>query len=205
MHVSYTKNVVGVLLVMSSWSVVDRSSRPGGRRSKRTPPPPNQKIARTANISQNHRVHFIQAHQHSWNVRTPMSLNLYFMHVERSVVAAVVVVVRSEKSQNKSSPIFFSNFCPGFCPEFCSEFSPIFVNSFRASFRGERRLEKKITKNPLHFSMQNSQANTKKIFTKSFWRGDKVSCCCCCCRKYTHRKGEEGGRIRKCMSDMCTQ
>ena len=35
--------------------------------------------------------------------------------------------------------------------------------------------QKKITKNPLHFSMQNSQANTKKIFTKFFWRGGKVT------------------------------
>ena len=35
--------------------------------------------------------------------------------------------------------------------------------------------QKKFTKNPRHFSMQNSQANTKKIFTKCFWRGGKVN------------------------------
>ena len=30
--------------------------------------------------------------------------------------------------------------------------------------------QKKFTKNPRRFSMQNSQANTKKIFTNIFWR-----------------------------------
>ena len=34
--------------------------------------------------------------------------------------------------------------------------------------------QKKFTKNPCHFSMQNSQANTEKIFTKFFWRAGKV-------------------------------
>ena len=34
--------------------------------------------------------------------------------------------------------------------------------------------QKIFTKNPRHFSMQNSQAKTKKIFTKFFWRADKV-------------------------------
>ena len=34
--------------------------------------------------------------------------------------------------------------------------------------------QKKFTKNPRHFSTQNSQANTKKLFTKFFWRADKV-------------------------------
>ena len=34
--------------------------------------------------------------------------------------------------------------------------------------------QKKFTKNPRRFSMQNSQANTKKIFTKFFWRAGKV-------------------------------
>ena len=67
----------------------------------------------------------------------------------------------------------FRIFLPQFCPEFCSEISPNFSRTFRASFRGKRRPEK-FTKNPRHFSMQNSQANTKKIFTKSFWRAGKV-------------------------------
>ena len=82
-------------------------------------------------------------------------------------------LVRSGKSQNESFPNF-SNFRPEFCPEFCSEFSPNFSRTFCASFRGRRRPEK-FTKNPRHFSMQNSQANTKKIFTKFFWRAGKVT------------------------------
>ena len=81
-------------------------------------------------------------------------------------------LLRSEKLQNESSPNF-SIFSPGFCPEFCSEFSPNFSRIFRASFRGKRRPEK-FTRNPRHLSMQNSQANTRKIFTKFFWRAGKV-------------------------------
>ena len=86
---------------------------------------------------------------------------------------AVTVVFRLEKLQNESSPNF-SKFCPEFCPEFCSEFSPNFLRSFRASFRGKRRPEK-FTKNPRHFSMQNSQASSKKKSTKVLWRTGKVS------------------------------
>ena len=81
-------------------------------------------------------------------------------------------MIRSEKLLNESFPNF-SNFRPEFCPEFCSEFCPNFSRTFRASFRGRWRPEK-FTKNPRHFSMQNSQANTKKLFTKVFWRARKV-------------------------------
>ena len=35
--------------------------------------------------------------------------------------------------------------------------------------------QKKFTKNPRHFSMQNSQANSKKKSTKCFWRAVKVT------------------------------
>ena len=76
---------------------------------------------------------------------------------------------RSGNLQNESFPNF-SNFRPEFCPEFASNFPRI----FRASFRGRRRPEKIHQKNPRHFSMQNSQANTKKIVTKFFWRAGKV-------------------------------
>ena len=68
--------------------------------------------------------------------------------------------VRSEKSQNKSSPNF-SNFCPGFCPEFLSEFSPNFLRSFRASFCGNGD-QKNFTKNPRRFSMQIPRQIRKK-------------------------------------------
>ena len=78
------------------------------------------------------------------------------------------VFVRSGKLQNESSPIFFLFFfVPNFAPEFGSEFSPNFSRNFRASFRG---------KNPRHFSMQNSQANSKKKSTV-FWRAGEVSVC----------------------------
>ena len=84
-------------------------------------------------------------------LKSPNSVDLWFWKC---------LFIRSEKSQNESSPNF-SNFCPGFCPEFLSEFSPNFWRSFCASFRGKQRPEKIHQKSP-HFSMQNSQANAKK-------------------------------------------
>ena len=69
--------------------------------------------------------------------------------------------VRSEKSQNESSPNF-SNFCPGFCPEFLSEISRFFFWGFFVLCFVGNGDQKKITKNPRYFSMQNSQANTEK-------------------------------------------
>ena len=77
--------------------------------------------------------------------------------------------IRSEKSQNESSPNF-SNFRP----EFCSEFSPIFLRSFRASFRGKRRPEKFHQKSPPFFNA-NFPGKYEKIFTKIFWRGGNVT------------------------------
>ena len=83
--------------------------------------------------------------------------------------------VRSEKPQNESFPNFW-NFRSGFAPNF----SPNFPRIFRGFFvllvgNGD---QKRFTENPRHFLMQNSQANTKKIFTKCFWRGGKVRICC---------------------------
>ena len=78
-------------------------------------------------------------------------------------------LVRSEKLHNKSSPNFLN-----FRPEFCSEFSPNFLRSSRASFRGKQRAEK-ITKNLRHFSMLNSQANSKKNSTKFLFRAGRVT------------------------------
>ena len=87
---------------------------------------------------------------------TPLKLNPLFRHPDMCIVQ----LLGSEKWQNESSPNFL-NFCPGFPPEFCSEFSPNFSRSFRASFPRRRRPEKIHQKSRL-FSMQNSQANTKK-------------------------------------------
>ena len=53
-------------------------------------------------------------------------------------------------------------------PEFFEDFS-CFI-----SWETETR---KIHKPPPHFSIQNSQANTKKLFTKFFWRAGKVTNC----------------------------
>ena len=77
------------------------------------------------------------------------------------------IYLSSEKLQNESSPNY-SIFSPGFCPEFCSEFSPNFSRIFRASFRVKRRPEKIHQKSPGNFSMQNSQANTKKKIHKIY-------------------------------------
>ena len=68
----------------------------------------------------------------------------------------------------------FRIFVPNFAPNFAPNFPRIFRRLFVLRFVGDGD-QKKFTKNPRHFSMQNSQANTKKIFTKLFWRAGKVT------------------------------
>ena len=68
----------------------------------------------------------------------------------------------------------FRIFVPNFAPNFAPNFPRIFRGHFVLHFVGDGD-QKKITKNPRHFSMQNFQANTKKIFTKFFWRAGKVT------------------------------
>ena len=70
--------------------------------------------------------------------------------------------------RTKVPPFFFCFFVPNFAPNFYSEFSPNFWRSFRALFRGKRRPEKLHQKSPPFFSMQNSQANSKRKSTKVF-------------------------------------
>ena len=66
--------------------------------------------------------------------------------------------------RTKVSRIF--GFCvPDFAPNFAPNFPRIFRGFFVLRFVGNGD-QKKFTKNPRHFSMQNSQANTKNIFTK---------------------------------------
>ena len=67
----------------------------------------------------------------------------------------------------------FKIFGPNFAPNFAPNFSRIFRGFFVLRFVGNGD-QKKFTKNPRHFSMQNSQVNTQKIFTKCFWRAGKV-------------------------------
>ena len=78
--------------------------------------------------------------------------------------------IRSEKSQNKSSPNF-SNFCPGFCPEFLSEFSPNFFSCF---VLWEWRSEKTHQKFPPFFN-EKFPGKYEEIFTNILWRGGKVT------------------------------
>ena len=78
-----------------------------------------------------------------------------------------------ESGRTKVSRIF-RIFVPNFAPNFAPNFPRIFRGLFVLRFVGDGD-QKKFTKNPRHFSMQNSQANTKKIFTKLFWRAGKVT------------------------------
>ena len=78
-----------------------------------------------------------------------------------------------ESCRTKVSRIF-RIFVPNFAPNFAPNFPRIFRGFFVLRFVGDGD-QKKFTKNPRHFSMQNSQANTKKIFTKFFWRAGKVT------------------------------
>ena len=77
-----------------------------------------------------------------------------------------------ESCRTKVSRIF-RIFVPNFAPNFAPNFPRIFRGLFVLRFVGDGD-QKKFTKNPRHFSMENSQANTQKIFTKFFWRAGKV-------------------------------
>ena len=79
-----------------------------------------------------------------------------------------------QKSCRTKVSRFFRIFVPDFAPNFALNFPRIFRGLFVLRFVGDGD-QKKFTRNPRHFSMQNSQANTKKIFTKLFlWRAGKV-------------------------------
>ena len=52
--------------------------------------------------------------------------------------------------------------------------------------------QKKFTKNPRHFSMQNSQANTKKLFTKCFWTAGEAILCVIVPYKGSHSSAHAG-------------
>ena len=79
-----------------------------------------------------------------------------------------------QRSCRPKVPRIFKNLVPNFAPNFAPNFSRIFRGFFVLRFVGDGD-QKKFTKNPRHFSMQNSQANTEKIFTKRFWRAGKVT------------------------------
>ena len=58
-----------------------------------------------------------------------------------------------------------------FLPDFLLRIFLEFFEDFLWSLFPRKRRPQKFTKNPRHFSMPKPQANTKKIFTKVFWRG----------------------------------
>ena len=78
-----------------------------------------------------------------------------------------------QKSCRTKVPRIFRFFVPNFAPNFALNFPRIFRGVFVLRFVGDGD-QKKLTKNPCHFSMQNSQANTKEKFTKPFWGAGKV-------------------------------
>ena len=79
-----------------------------------------------------------------------------------------------QKSCRTKVSRIFRIFVPNFAPNFAPNFPRIFRGLFVLRFVGNGD-QKKFTKNPRRFSMQNSQANTKKIFTKFFWRARNVT------------------------------
>ena len=83
------------------------------------------------------------------------------------------LMLGQESRRTKVSRIFWI-FVPNFAPNFAPNFPRIFRGLFVLRFVGDED-QKKFSKNPRHFSMQNSQANTKKTFTKFFWRAGKVT------------------------------
>ena len=80
----------------------------------------------------------------------------------------------SQKSCRTKVSRIFRIFVPNFAPNFAPNFPRIFRGLFVLRLVGDGD-QKKFTKNPRHFSMQNPQANTEKLFTKCFWRGGKVT------------------------------
>ena len=81
-----------------------------------------------------------------------------------------------QKSCRTKVSRIFRIFVPNFAPDFAPNFPRIFRGLFVLRFTGDGD-QKKFTQNPRHFSMQNSQPNTKKLFTKFFWRAGKVTLC----------------------------
>ena len=79
------------------------------------------------------------------------------------------------KVAERKFPGFFFDFSSRILPRIFLRIFPEFFEDFSCFVSWETETRKKFTKNPRHFSMQNSQANTKKTFTKCFWRAGKVA------------------------------
>ena len=77
--------------------------------------------------------------------------------------------------QNESSPNF-SNFFPNFAPKFAPDF-PEFLEECSCFVSWETGTRRKSPRIPDVFSMQNSQASSKKKSTIFFWRAGQVAKC----------------------------
>ena len=97
--------------------------------------------------------------------------------LETRVNGFLVHILLGQKSCRTKVSRIFGIFVPDFAPNFAPNFPRIFQGLFVLRFVGDGD-QKKFTKNPRHFSMQNSQANTKNIFIKFFWRAGKVTSYC---------------------------
>ena len=84
---------------------------------------------------------------------------------ERFGISRVVPRMLGQKSCRTKVSRIFRFFVPDFAPNFAPNFPRIFRGFFVLRFVGNGD-QKKFTKNPRHFSMQNSQANSKKKSTK---------------------------------------
>ena len=104
--------------------------------------------------------------QHA-NPKDPPALNCQEHHLPPCTI------LLGQKSCRTKVPRIFRFFVLDFAPNFAPNFPRIFQRFFVLHFVGNGH-QKKFTKNPRHFSMQNSRANTEKIFTKFFWRAGKV-------------------------------
>ena len=89
------------------------------------------------------------------------------------ITAPLSGIFLGQKSCRTKVPRIFRIFVPDFLPNFPPNFPRIFQGFLVLRFVGNGD-QKKFTKNPRHFSMQNSQAKTEKIFTKCFWRAGNV-------------------------------
>ena len=109
----------------------------------------------------------------------PRSFQHWRQSFDNKFTVRVSVIIASmplgQKSCRTKVPrnvwMFVPNFARNFAPNFPRNVWGVFVLRFAGN--GD---QKKLTKNPRNFSMQNSQANSKKEFTWVFWRAGKVTC-----------------------------
>ena len=83
-------------------------------------------------------------------------------------------MIKVRKAAERKFPEFF-DFLSRIFPRILLRIFPEFFEEFSCFVSWETETRKKFTKHPRHFSMQNSQANTKKKITKFFWRAGKLT------------------------------